>query len=279
VVIKDVEGNEQMIYQYTGEKSRFSCTWIDETAETIAEIMQIPIEDNTGIESVIRQPGETDIPLIDFIKQHGSDTGKSAPSIPHELQNRLNIERTETGFEIYSTHMPLSLFSLVKALFALVLVGFSLTVNLIILYGLDEIVVLFQEKFGSENGDPIIMALFSLAIFLALLTIYAVFNYLTLYLGLFLFTRLKRTTIVGINSYPDKKEISLSEKGLLLTRVKGTISLKAVEKLIIVQKWSEKHTVEFVGDEQRLQLPGDYSIEEVKLLEELFRDILVLIDY
>ena len=58
------------IYEYTGYKGLspcFNAPWIDATAEKVAEILQVPLEDQTGTEPVLRNLGETDKPLAELL--------------------------------------------------------------------------------------------------------------------------------------------------------------------------------------------------------------------
>ncbi|MHA1167499.1 MAG: hypothetical protein ACTSRU_06735, partial [Candidatus Hodarchaeales archaeon] len=269
IAIKDTESRYRVIYKHAG--GYYSSPWIDETAEIIAEIMKIPIEDNTGVDKVIRYPGETDTPLVDILKKEGAVFNEVDITIPPELKDRLGLRPSNEGFELFTVHTPIDALSYLKLLVGLILVGLGVLIDYVLLFNGVPFVLESLSSSSSEIISTIEYLIFMMIILTVFLIVILFCNIFTLYFGKMLLTSLTRSTLIDFN----KEVISLRDMGLFLTRPKGQIATKRVEKLILVNRWYDDYTVEFVGDNKRLQLPGNYNIEEAGLIHDLIIRIFI----
>ncbi|MHA1451112.1 MAG: hypothetical protein ACTSP4_17050 [Candidatus Hodarchaeales archaeon] len=269
MIIHHTESRNRVIYKHVG--GYYSSPWIDETAEVIAEIMKIPIEDHTGVEKIIRYPGKTDTPLVDILKKEGAVSNKDDITIPLELKDRLGLRPSNEGFELFTVHTPIDALSYLKLIVGLILVGLGVLIDYVLLFNGVPFILESLLSSSSQIISIIEYLIFMMIIVTVFLIVILFCNIFTLYIGKILLTSLTRSTLIDFN----KEIISIRDMGLFLTRQKGQIATNRVEKLILVNRWYDDYTVEFVGDNKRLQLPGNYSIEEAGLIHDLIIRIFI----
>ncbi|MFW9995254.1 MAG: hypothetical protein ACFFD4_24675 [Candidatus Odinarchaeota archaeon] len=270
------EGKQQEIYNFKGSHNRNNCPWIDETAETIAELLNITLIDRTGFEEVTRNPGETDKPLVTLLRQRkqaeSSQKTEHAPVIPKELHDRLAINRTGHGFDVISLHTPIGYLSYFLFGLGVILIGAGIFFDLLVLvFGTTVFNLALGDFQGQFNGDdplPVWIGFFFVLLISAILVVCT--NVITIGFGYKALDSVAGMTTVEITP----ENISVREKKLLGTKIKGTIPLHKVERLLLVETWND-FTVEFMSDEGRILLPGNYGQEEAALLRNVLEHLLV----
>ncbi|MHA1451146.1 MAG: hypothetical protein ACTSP4_17230 [Candidatus Hodarchaeales archaeon] len=103
--------------------------WLDAAAETIAEKFQIPFEDQTGIQPILRKTGETDEPLVILMKREypiGVPLGDTKTRIPEESAQDITIDKINETFVITDVHAPRTTSTILSTIMGLILAGIGL---------------------------------------------------------------------------------------------------------------------------------------------------------
>ncbi|MHA1166733.1 MAG: hypothetical protein ACTSRU_02855 [Candidatus Hodarchaeales archaeon] len=263
IFLRDYKQEQKIeIYKYRGSSRASNCPWIDKLAETIAELLGITLEDNTGVDPIVRIPGKTDTPLIDVLKEEYAGKGGITLEIPIELEKRLVVDKLdepERSFEIYSVYNPVVALDYILLIISAILICFGILGNL----------WLIQQSLTMINGiqyNTILDSLFGMIITMG--TMFLFLNIFTTLFGYWLFTKIAGMIIIII----DSQKVTVKHKGLLLSRIKGNIPLRSIERLPLVKTFNA-FTIELMSDAGRVLVPGTYDEGEADLLRELIKHI------
>jgi len=263
--------------------------WLDAAVESIAEKLQIIFEDQTGIEPILRKPGEIDEPLVILMKREyptGVPLGDIKTRIPEEYSQNITIDKMNEEYVITAVHDPRSTSTLLSTLIGLmfavvgvVITAIFLTLGIMVV---DMLIKDIEEKTGpiTLSTIPVILLDISLVIglFLAAGILIGGLPYL---LAVMILSGEVGSNIISI----EPGYVTLRHKGRVFTKVTGKMEIPLIERLPVVMKWSRQHTkfeekrftLEFTTDEGRISLPGYYFKDEALLLQEIVKRTLALL--
>ncbi|MFW9993709.1 MAG: hypothetical protein ACFFD4_16805 [Candidatus Odinarchaeota archaeon] len=248
----------------------------DELAETLAEVLHIPLIDKSGRIEEIREPGTTDVFVGKLVKQdkigeYSEINLRTINATP--ASEFLRVEMKEGGYRLMFLKDPWRLGMIFKMLFAIIIIFGG---GLFIYTGWFLLEEMFNELAATTGASNPLTALvlgifLPFAIMMIILSLIAIIGGIALVIGGLVMISGARTWYI-VDFTPQK--VDSKRRGLLLIpRRLRQFQTRLIERVVVFQYRKGGYCVELMSDKGRLPYNGSYTLEDTILLRNIFLTI------